>query len=142
MKKRTFAWAVGLGILTLVIYSSFTNFEWSQKTDESSQSIPIDVTASITIGDHYKEKEVHLKENTSALQIMQILNTEDPELRLVTKEYSGLGTLVESMFGLTNGSENKFWQYKVNDVMPQIGADKLIIHNGDVITWFFAESEF
>jgi len=45
--------------------------------------------------------------------------------------------LVDSIGGHTNGDGSKYWEYKVNDELPMVGADKLEINDGDVITWEF-----
>ncbi len=65
------------------------------------------------------------------------MDDRNEKMELTTKEYSGLGTLVESMGGNTNGTNDQYWQYKVNGIMPQIGADKLEVKSGDTIEWYF-----
>lgn len=76
----------------------------------------------------------------SLLDHLKSLDENSATLRLETKTYEGMGTLVTSMNGLTNGADNKYWQYKVNGVMPQIGADAYIPIAGDSIEWYFAAS--
>lgn len=78
----------------------------------------------------------------TALSLLERLNPDEPRLMLETKEYEGLGTLVEGMGGIRNGTDGKYWQYKVNDIMPQVGAGQFELHDGDRIRWYFAESEF
>ncbi len=83
-----------------------------------------------------------VSENTSVLALLQEIDKSDADLKLKTKEYSGLGALVISMGNKENGKDNKYWQYYVNGIMPQVGADKYILQNGDIVEWRFAASEF
>ncbi len=74
------------------------------------------------------------------LALLMQQNTTDPKMRLVTQEYSGLGALVTSMGGQTNGTDKQYWQYRVNGVEPQVGASGYILKNGDAVEWVFAPS--
>jgi hypothetical protein len=46
-------------------------------------------------------------------------------------------TLINSINDATGGTDGKYWQYYVNGNLPDVGADKCIIVNGDVLTWSF-----
>lgn len=58
------------------------------------------------------------------------------------KDYGEMGYLVTKIDTLENGQDNKYWQYFVDDQMPQVSADKYIPKNGESIKWTFAESAF
>jgi len=62
----------------------------------------------------------------------------DNEIEFVSKEYAGLGVLVEQIGDRKNGDENRYWQYWVNNVMVQIGAQAFYPKPGDIILWKFA----
>ena len=62
-------------------------------------------------------------------------------MQLKTQNYSGLGALITSMGGLTNGTDKQYWQYKINGVEPQIGASGYILKPGDRVDWFFGPSQ-
>jgi hypothetical protein len=96
---------------------------------------------SLTIGGLYENKQVSVSLDETVLQVLQKLDAQDPNLRLSIKEYVGMGALVEGMHGIKNGTDKKYWQYKVNGVMPQVGAGALPLKNGDSIEWFFASSQ-
>lgn len=51
--------------------------------------------------------------------------------------YEGIGVFVETIDGLKGGTDNKWWQYWVNDELPMIAADKKEIKGGDKIEWKF-----
>jgi hypothetical protein len=46
-------------------------------------------------------------------------------------------TLVNSINNAVGGTGGKYWQYYVNNELPNVGADKYILSNGDVLTWSF-----
>lgn len=107
---------------------------------ESSQNNQQSQTVTLTVEGLYSNKQVTITTDQTVLQVLQSLNT-DPQMRLATKAYSGLGTLVESIAGQTNGTNDEYWQYKVNGVMPQIGADQNKLKAGDAIEWYFAKPD-
>ncbi|MEK7582030.1 MAG: DUF4430 domain-containing protein [Patescibacteria group bacterium] len=135
---------VGIGLLVIALAIGI--FIYTGKTIPSENNINQEVTQtsniSLTIEGLYSSKSISISEKETVLKILQTLNSENPQLKLSTKEYSGLGVLVESMNGNKNGTDDKYWQYKVNAVMPQIGADKLELKNGDSVEWYFSKSEF
>ncbi|TSD06330.1 MAG: Uncharacterized protein Greene07147_189 [Parcubacteria group bacterium Greene0714_7] len=98
-------------------------------------------TISLSIQDVYEAKQVIIAEGETVLTVLEKLNKKDPQLTLSTKTYEGLGVLVEGMGTHKNGADKKYWQYKVNGVMPQIGADQYILKTEDSIEWFFATSK-
>ena len=46
-------------------------------------------------------------------------------------------TLVNSINNDMGGSNGKYWQYYVNGELPDVGADKCMITNGDSLRWSF-----
>jgi hypothetical protein len=58
-------------------------------------------------------------------------------LSLAYEEYAGLGVLVTEIGDKKNGEDNKYWQYWVNGVSPEVGAGNYKIQKGDVIEWKF-----
>lgn len=56
--------------------------------------------------------------------------------------YEGTGVLVENIDGVRNGTDNKYWQYWLNEELPIIAADKKEIKGGDKVEWKFAPSLF
>jgi len=106
---------------------------------QNTQNVEISVT--LSVDEIYESKIITAQSDETLLSLMQRLNTIDPNLSLETKEYSGLGVLIEGIGKLHNGTDDKYWQYTVNYVMPQIGADKYTLSNGDQVEWSFKKSE-
>ena len=46
-------------------------------------------------------------------------------------------TLVNAINNAVSGTGGKYWQYYVNGNLPNVGADKCIITNGDSLRWSF-----
>jgi len=144
MNKKNFLRITGIGIVALALIfglSTFTN-EGQELRDAPNQEVQQTISISLTIESLYSNKEIGAMSGDTVLEVLRSLNEEDPELLLVTQEYAGLGILVEGMNGKTNGGNDKYWQYFVNEVMPQVGADKLELKDGDSIEWRFEKSEF
>lgn len=128
---------------TLIITGVFIGIQISQKpantqSEQSTRTIDI----SISISGIYEDKVLEIPENYSILDTLSELDTRDANLKLTTKDYGELGVLVTGMAGKANGEDNKYWQYKVNGVIPQIGADKYMLKNSDFVEWYFDVSEF
>ncbi len=121
-----------------VVLKNSTN---QPKTDSQVIDSKQTQSASITIEGLYANKAIANPENQTVLEVLQSVNSLDQQVRLSTKAYSGLGVLVESIAGITNGTDGKYWQYKVNGVMPQVGADQYKLKAGDTIEWYFAAPE-
>jgi hypothetical protein len=108
---------------------------------QTQQAAPQPAQVTLTIDGLYSAKPVAITQGQTVLSVLQMLDAQDPQLQLVTKEYAGLGTLIVGMRGVTNGIGKKYWQYKVNGVMPQVGAGQLQLKDGDSVDWFFDSSQ-
>ncbi len=65
-------------------------------------------------------------------ELSQINNFE-----LLSTLYKDMGVFVESIDGLKNGTENKYWQYWVNDKLGEVASDKKKVKGSDKIEWKF-----
>ena len=134
--------SVGVSVvLVALVLGVSTVIDHSKVAEQQRLSTPQAEVALITIEDLYAEKEVVITSGETVLDLLQILDAQDQQVRLATKEYSGLGTLVESIGGKANGMNDEYWQYTVNGVMPQIGADVFTLSPGDSVEWYFGSSE-
>lgn len=143
MNKKTIWQVVGVGVVVIALLlgiSAITNR--NEVPRELAQTNSQTQIVTITIEGLYADKSIQFSSPKTVLELLQQLDEENEEVRLETKEYSGLGVLVQSIGEKTNGTDDKYWQYKINGVMPQVGADKLEVKNGDSIEWYFDTSEF
>jgi predicted transcriptional regulator len=143
MNKKAIWQIIGLGVIFTVLFFSVSAIVDRNDTVEHLISETTQAgSVTITIEDLYLDKEVSISSNETVLQVLQRLDTEDQQVQLVIKDYSGLGVLIEGMGGKANGEKEEYWQYKVNEIMPQVGADKQKVKNGDYIEWYFGPSEY
>ena len=56
-------------------------------------------------------------------------------------DYS-FGVFVESVAGIKNGDDGKYWQYYINDTLGEVAADKKVLEGGDKVEWRFEEVPF
>jgi len=80
-------------------------------------------------------------ENSTVFSLLKNL-AERENFKIETKEYAGMGVLVESIDGVKNGVDNKYWQYWVNSELPMVAADKKEVKRGDKVEWKFASASF
>ena len=52
------------------------------------------------------------------------------------------GVFVESIAGIKNGDDGKYWQYYVNDTLGEVAADKKVLEGEDEVEWRFEEVPF
>ncbi|MBX9907034.1 DUF4430 domain-containing protein [Patescibacteria group bacterium] len=143
MRKNTIWQTVGVGAVAIILlFGISATIDRNNVPSEPRQKISETQTSTVTIEGLYIDKDIQFISPKTVLEVLQQLDTEDDEVRLTTKDYPGLGTLVESIGDKTNGMDDKYWQYKVNGTMPQVGADTLEVKNGDTIEWYFSKSEF
>lgn len=128
-------------VLILVVGGAFVFYPSPDVTIPPQETVQNnEISVSLSVEGVYESKTVTAHSDETALSLLERLNEEDSQVTLEVKKYSGLGSLVENIGELHNGTDNKYWQYTVNDVMPQIGADKFTLSNGDQIKWFFNTS--
>lgn len=143
MSKKTIWQIIGIGAIAVaLLFGISAIIDRNEVPNEPVQVASQTQNATVTIEGLYVDKDVQFSSPRTVLEILQQLDSGWEEVQLTTKEYSGLGVLVESIGGKTNGANDEYWQYKVNGVMPQVGADKLEVKNGDAIEWYFDKSEF
>ena len=62
-------------------------------------------------------------------------------LAFESKDYGELGVLITRIGEKTNGDNNNYWQYWVNNEQIQTATNNYTLKAGDVIQWYFRKSE-
>jgi len=57
-------------------------------------------------------------------------------------KYAEFGVFIESIAGVKNGTDNKYWQYYVNSKLGEVAADKKEVKTGDKVEWRFEKADF
>lgn len=139
--KRDLSKLIILGVLGVAIVGSLTLYtDWrfvptAPVTQIQNENI------SLTIQGLYTDKQESISADETVLQVLEAANIQDSSIRLETKDYPSMGVLVTGIGTLKNATDKRYWQYKVNGIMPQIGADQYKLKAGDSIEWFFATSQ-
>jgi hypothetical protein len=128
--------AVAMVLIAAGVFS--TSKSWAPR---DTQAVPIGGTVTIAI-DGMGTTTATIDTESTVLSVLTDLDSTNEALKLGTTTYSGLGTLVTSMNGNTNGAGGRYWQYAVNGVMPLIGADQYVLAPNDIVTWTFAPSTY
>jgi len=82
-----------------------------------------------------------ISKDSTVFSLLEELSKKE-NFKLESKEYKGMGMLVENIDGVKNGTDNKYWQYWVNGKLPMVSADQKEVKKGDKIEWKFANAEF
>ena len=77
-------------------------------------------------------QSIDFKKGENLLDAMIQIN-----LKIETKTYAGLGSIIESINDFKSGTDGKYWQYWVNGKYSQVGASAYKIQPGDVVEWRF-----
>lgn len=64
------------------------------------------------------------------------------DFKISYKIYPEMGVFVESIDGLENGTDGKYWQYWVNGELPMVAANNSPVKEGDIVEWKFETSQF
>jgi|GEM_PF-1845547 len=95
------------------------------------------ITVTLSIYGLYTNAPITIQEGSTMLDALTVQSARDPHMQLLTKNYQGLGAMVESIGDNKNGVGGKYWQYKINGIMPQIGASSYVLKDGDMVEWIF-----
>ena len=139
--KRDLSKLIILGVLGVAIVGGLTLYTNWKFTPTAPVVQNQSENVSLTIQGLYAEKQESISADETVLQVLEAANVQDSSIRLETKDYPSMGVLVTGIGTLKNGTEKKYWQYKVNGVMPQIGADQYKLKAGDSIEWLFTDSQ-
>lgn len=82
-----------------------------------------------------------ISKNSNVFSLLEAMSKQE-NFKIESKEYKDMGMLVESIDGVKNGTDNKYWQYWINGELPMVSADKQDVKNGDQIEWKFDLADF
>ncbi len=85
--------------------------------------------------------ELAVSKDSTIFSLLEDLSKKE-NFKIESKEYKGMGILVENIDGIKNGADNKYWQYWVNGELPMVAADKKEVKKNDKVEWKFAPANF
>ncbi len=106
---------------------------WFEKSDEISVKMVI-------LGDGWtiEDNLIAYNDDTVFTLLERVLLKNDFSFEYTYYEQFD-SILIDSINGVVNGQDGKYWQYYVNDgdIPPMVGADQYKISNGDNVLWRF-----
>ncbi|MDD5738350.1 MAG: DUF4430 domain-containing protein [Candidatus Pacebacteria bacterium] len=137
----TFLVVISIGILVSGIY--FLSLQSSQLAGKkiaqqivSSNLLAKDIDYKINNGQEVKDYKVDFVASSTVFSALQSLGQKE-KFTVTYKIYPEMGVLVQGINGLVNGTEDKYWQYWVNDVLGDVACDKKFLKAGDKVQWKF-----
>ncbi|MDP1538886.1 MAG: DUF4430 domain-containing protein, partial [bacterium] len=115
-----------LGILAIgAIYSvNVDNRIATEQPGQEKQPEQEEVVYVIDKGDeNIKSYQIVLSEDSTVFSLLEELAGKE-NFQVESRIYEGMGVFVESIDGVKNGTENKYWQYWINGELPMVAADK------------------
>ena len=132
-----------IGVLAVVLVSILAVYALRISEDETNASSgDIDVTAHLEMtlanGSVVRFDNLTLGAgNTSALDLLNAAANAG-NFTIKTTYYGQYDSmLVDAIAGLENGQDGCYWQYWINGEYATMGADRQMLHEGDVIEWRF-----
>lgn len=95
-----------------------------------------DIAYKINNGQESKEYKLDYSASSTVFSALQIIGQKE-NFVVAYKTYPEMGVLVESIGGVINGQNNKYWQYWVNETLGEVAADKKFLKAGDRVQWKF-----
>ncbi len=107
-----------------------------QNTANQNQESKVSLMLDFGGGDVKSYNDVDLTQGENLFDVLKRM-TEEWGLTFEYKEYKDLGTLITKIGDKENGTENKYWQYWVNNKKSGVGASSYSPQSGDIIEWKF-----
>ncbi|NOQ67932.1 DUF4430 domain-containing protein [Patescibacteria group bacterium] len=145
---------VALIFVSLLIVAFFLGADTVSKNGENNS-----VNTNLNVSDNVEEtdKLPASEENKSDKTIVYSFNKNNEESTVFSElinygkennveiEYNNnysFGVFIESIAGIKNGDDGKYWQYYIDDVLGDVAADKKVLKEGDAVEWRFEEVPF
>lgn len=126
-----------LGVI-LVFGSDFL-----ENFSEKSPQAPLDESGSNEVlyiinkgNEDINEYQIVISSDSTVFSLLEELSQRN-NFEVSSTLYKDMGVFVESIDGLRNGTEDKYWQYWVNDKLGEVAADKKKVEENDKIEWKF-----
>ncbi len=109
-----------------------------QSPSPATDTVFIPVTVTFNYGGARTEEKIS-RQVVAGSSVLTVLEKVKPG-QVQIKDYD-FGKLVEGIEGVTNGDQNRYWLYKVNDQEASDSASLHILQPNDVVSWEFKAYE-
>lgn len=148
--KKNILYVLSILIVLAAAWGWFFFYNSGSQTASIEESLPVKKEnasakeVALVIDDGEGRPQTFSAELKAGQTAFDLLNSQAQGRGLIlkTKEYSGLGIMIESIGGIKNGDAGKYWIYYVNGQMASVSADKYQLKAGDKVEFKFEKSSF
>jgi len=83
-----------------------------------------------------KQYLIEVSDNSTVFSLLKELS-EKENFEIETTDYPEMGIFIKSIDELSGGTDDKWWQYWINNSLGELAADKKKVNNGDTVEWKF-----
>jgi hypothetical protein len=123
---------------TVFYFSCVSLIATQQKSNLSTQPVGKEVKVKLTINDGKSQKtyDKNLPIGSTVLDLLEQLH--QTKKFSLSYQNSQMGVFIEEIAGVKNDNKaNKFWLYKVNGKLANVGASGYVIQNNDIVEWYY-----
>ncbi len=133
---------VFFSVCILVVGIYFLGYQSTSLSKENAQDIIAQnfiakkVNYIINNGQEIKNYEIVVEASTTVFSVLESLGQKE-KFTVTYKVYPEMGVLIQGINGIISGTEEKYWQYWVDDTLGEVACDNKFIKAGDKIEWKF-----
>lgn len=113
--------------------------QFNNEKDNIIEDFEEKISVSLKIISSEDEKSYELGNISKKSTVLDILKK---NIEIEYNNNYSYGVFIESINGIKNGDDGKYWQYYINNTLGDVAADKKILKEGDNVEWRFEEVPF
>ena len=87
--------------------------------------------------------EKSLVASSTVLDLLKLCSKDSQKpFALEFKDYPSLGVFIEKIGDKTGGEDNKYWEFWVNHIHPEVGASAYVLQGNEYVEWKFLKSRY
>ncbi len=135
-KKNKLIFFIGSAVLFLIVIWFLAQSGFNSSTNTSQAELPQRQLENVVLKiDFNPDRQEEFVFKIDQISTVYGLFTKT-DYKIQSKDYS-FGKLVESIDGVANGQDGKYWIYYVNQQSAKKSADHYKLHGGESILWEF-----
>ena len=129
---------IGSGIAYIYVQDFVQKQQGERSTNQNITNSTISASLIIDFGNNTTMvfENITLKDPTPYGLLMECAKPEHGNFTVEATYYGEYDSMfVQSIDGVENGNNGRYWQYYVNGTLPMVGANKYNLKNGDIVEW-------
>ncbi len=143
INKKLLGYLVIVFFVAIIIHGVSTNqLEFSTTLIESEDNILHNITIIIT-SDTWSLRHTYSTTKNSTVYTLLNETATRYDFSIQKTFFPGYDSFfIESINNIKNGQDNKYWQYKVNDIYADKGCSSYQLSDNDIVIWNFQKSSY